>query len=102
MLRSLSLVLFLLQLFKHGAKMPKKPCSIRLLGRFDFIQSENRKNNRKTFEGASVEPTICFFDSTCHSLDFPVVIQVVQCSSGAYSIIYGINPIVSFLALLVS
>ena len=23
----------------------------------DFSQSENRKNNRKTFEGASVEPT---------------------------------------------
>ena len=38
-------------------KMSKKPRSIRLLLWFDFSQSEYRKNNRKTFEGASVEPT---------------------------------------------
>ena len=37
--------------------MSKKPRSIRLLRWLDFSQSENRKNNRKTFEGASVEPT---------------------------------------------
>ena len=35
----------------------KKQCSIRLLRWFDFSQSENKKNNRNTFEGASVEPT---------------------------------------------
>ena len=39
-------------------KMSKKPCSIRLLRWFDFSQSVNRRNNRRTFEGASVEPTI--------------------------------------------
>ena len=38
-------------------KMSKKLCSIRLLRWSDFSQSENRKNNRRTFEGASVEPT---------------------------------------------
>ena len=39
-------------------KMPEKPPSIRLLRWFNFSQSGSRKNNRKTFEGASVEPTI--------------------------------------------
>ena len=53
LLRSLSLILFLLQRYKYGAKKcPKNHV------RFDCSQSENRKNNRKTFEGASVEPTI--------------------------------------------
>ena len=35
----------------------KKPRSIQLLRWFDISQSENRKNNSKTFERASVEPT---------------------------------------------
>ena len=35
----------------------KKPHSIRLLRWFKFSQSGSKKNNRKTFEGASVEPT---------------------------------------------
>ena len=38
-------------------KMSEKPHSIRLLRRFNFSQSESKKNNRKAFEGASVEPT---------------------------------------------
>ena len=38
-------------------KMSKKPCSIPLLRWFNFSQSENRKNNRKIFERASMEPT---------------------------------------------
>ena len=48
-------------------KMSEKPHSIRLLRWFNFSQSGNRKNNRKTFEGASVEPTIRFLSQT----DFP-------------------------------
>ena len=52
LLRSLSLALFLLQRYKYGAKNVQN-----VHVRFDFRQSENRKNNRKTFEGASVEPT---------------------------------------------
>ena len=35
-----------------------KPHSIRLLRWFNFSQSGSRKNNRKSFEGASIEPTI--------------------------------------------
>ena len=38
-------------------KMSTKPRSIRLLRWFDFSQSENGKNNRKTFKRASVEST---------------------------------------------
>ena len=38
-------------------KMSEKPHSIRFLRWFNFSQSGSRKNNRKTFEGASVEPT---------------------------------------------
>ena len=45
---------------------------------FDFTQSENRKNNRKTFEGASVEPTkIGFtFAKILESLDSPRTAKV--------------------------
>ena len=51
---ALSLVRFLLQRYKYGAKKcPKNHVRFD----FEFSQSENRKNNRKTFEGASVEPT---------------------------------------------
>ena len=39
-------------------KMSEKPDSIRLLRQFNFSQSGSRKNNRKAFEGASMEPTI--------------------------------------------
>ena len=39
-------------------KMSEKPHSIRLLRWLNFSQSGSRKNNRKTFEGASVEPKI--------------------------------------------
>ena len=53
LLRNLSLALFLLQRCKYGAKKcPKNHV------RVDFSESENRKDNRKNFEGASVEPTI--------------------------------------------
>ena len=38
-------------------KMSEKPHSIQLLTRFNFSQSRSRKNNRKAFEGASMEPT---------------------------------------------
>ena len=38
-------------------KMSGKPHSIRLLRLFNFSQSGSKRNNRKTFEGASVEPT---------------------------------------------
>ena len=41
----------------HSYYSATKPHSIRLLRRFDFSQSENRKK-RKTFQGASVEATI--------------------------------------------
>ena len=41
-------------------KISEKPHSIRLLRWFNFIQSGSRKNNRKAFEGASMEPTIWF------------------------------------------
>ena len=37
--------------------MSEKPHSIRLLRLFHFSQSGRRKNNRKAFEGASMEPT---------------------------------------------
>ena len=51
-------------------KMSTKPRSIRLLRWFDFRQSENRKNNRKTFEGASVEPTISSYSkSLCFKME---------------------------------
>ena len=40
--------------------MFEKPHSIRLLIWFNFSQSGSRKNNRKVFEGASMEPTIKF------------------------------------------
>ena len=43
---------------KWREKMSEKPHSIRLLRWFNFSQSGSRKNNRKTFEGASVEPTM--------------------------------------------
>ena len=39
-------------------KMSEKPHSIRLLRWFNFSQSVSRKNNRKTFERASVEPKV--------------------------------------------
>ena len=39
-------------------KMSKTPRSTRLLRWFYFRQSENRRNNRETFQGVSVEPTI--------------------------------------------
>ena len=39
-------------------KMSEKPHSIRLLRWFNFSSSGSRKNNRKAFEGASMEPTI--------------------------------------------
>ena len=42
---------------KWREKMSEKPHSIRLLRWFNFSQSGSRKNNRNTFEGASVEPT---------------------------------------------
>ena len=38
-------------------RMSKKSRSIRLSRLLEFSQSENRKDNRKTFEGASMEPT---------------------------------------------
>ena len=38
-------------------KMSEKPHSIRLLKWFNFSQSGSRENNRKAFEGASMEPT---------------------------------------------
>ena len=38
-------------------KISEKPHSNRLLRWFNFSQSESRKNNRKAFEGASMEPT---------------------------------------------
>ena len=58
LLRSLSLVSFVLQHYKYGAKkMSKKPHSIPLLRCFDFSQSENRKNNRKIFEWRSFRGT---------------------------------------------
>ena len=61
LLRSLSLLfVFVTELqIRREKKMTKKPRSIRLLRWFDFSQSENRKNNRKIFEGASVKPTAC-------------------------------------------
>ena len=37
--------------------MSEKPHSIRLLRLFNLSQSGSRKNNRKAFEGASIEPT---------------------------------------------
>ena len=54
-LRGLSLVLFLLQRYKYGAKKVQTPRLIRLMRWFDFSQSENRKNNRKLLK----EPTKC-------------------------------------------
>ena len=42
---------------KWREKMSEKPHSSRLLRSFNFSQSGSRRNNRKTFEGASVEPT---------------------------------------------
>ena len=38
-------------------KMSEKPHSIWVLRWFNFSQSGSRKNNRKVFEGASMEPT---------------------------------------------
>ena len=43
---------------KMARKNVWKPHSIRLLRWFNFSQSGSRKNNRKAFEGASMEPTI--------------------------------------------
>ena len=57
LLPSLSRLLFLLRCNKNGAKNVWKPHSIRLLRWFNFSQSGSRKNNRKAFEGASMEPT---------------------------------------------
>ena len=42
---------------KWREKMSEKPHSIRLLRWFNFSQSESRENNKKAFEGASMEPT---------------------------------------------
>ena len=46
-------------------KMSEKPHSIRLLRWFNFSQSGSRKNNRKAFEGASMEPTMRALMSRC-------------------------------------
>ena len=90
LLRSLSLVLFLLHRCKYGAKKcPKNHV------RFDFwddstlVNQKTGKTIEKPFDGASAEPTMCFFYSTCHS------------SSRAYSIIYGIS-FISCLACFLS
>ena len=58
LLRSLSCLLFLLRWKNLARKMSEKPRSIRLLRWFNFRQSGSRKNNRKAFEGASIEPTM--------------------------------------------
>ena len=42
---------------KWREKMSEKPLSSRLLRWFNLSQSGSRKNNRKTLEGTSVEPT---------------------------------------------
>ena len=69
LLHSLSLVLFFYGATNMARKMSRKPHSIRFLRWFDISQSENRKNNRKTLERASVEPTIrAVFPSSQKSL----------------------------------
>ena len=64
LLHSLSLVLFFFtvqQIWRE--KLSRKPHSIRLLKWFDISQSENKKNNRKTLQRASVEPIKIFQQS---------------------------------------
>ena len=58
LLRCLSRLLFLLRWNKYDAKNVWKLHSIQLLRWFNFNQSGSRKNNRKAFGGASIEPTI--------------------------------------------